>query len=101
MKVDIFNQYVEAITKRYAISEQDFFSDTKKNEVVDSRYMLYYLCINRPMKHKDVQHFMSTKGKPVTHSTIIHGVRKIQEYLKDDRDMSEVLHKINQEACVQ
>ena len=53
------------------------------------------------MKHKDVQHFMSTKGKPVTHSTIIHGVRKIQEYLKDDRDMSEVLHKINQEACVQ
>ena len=72
MKKDIFDNYAIAIAKQFHLTLDQMFDKTKKIEMVDARQMLYYLCMERPIRISYIQRFMEEKGLPVSHSTIIH-----------------------------
>jgi len=70
------------------------FTKTKKREMVDARQMLYYLCMERPIRISYIQRFMEEQGHSVCHSTIIHGYKKAKEMIDKDQDFKDVVSKL-------
>ena len=70
---------------------EDMFEKTKKRENVDARQILYYLCMERPIRISYIQRFMEDQGHPVSHSTIIHGYKKAKQLIDSDDDYNEIL----------
>ena len=94
MKQEIFNQYTEKVAEAFGIDQGDLFIKDKRQHIADARHMLYYLCINRPMKIVFIQKYMLERGYDIKHSSIIHGVSKIEDKLKTDRDYVDIIRSI-------
>lgn len=91
MKNDIFNQYVDRIVELFEISREELFSKSKRRDIVDARYLLYYLCHKRPMTLSYIQKFMKANGYEIQHSSVIHGINTTMERVKNDTDYSQVV----------
>ena len=50
MKKDIFEIYANAVAKQFHLNLDQMFSDTRRRDIVDARQMLYYLCMERPIR---------------------------------------------------
>ena len=94
MKKDIFDGYAIAIAKQFHLTLDQMFDKTKKREIVDARQMLYYLCMERPIRISYIQRFMEEQGHSVAHSTIIHGYKKAKELIDSDQDFKDVVNKL-------
>ena len=79
MKSDVFNQYVDRISELFKIEKKDLFIKSKKQELVDARHLLYYLCSNRPMKLIYIEKYMEENGYNIKHNSIIHGINSIEK----------------------
>ena len=93
MKREVFNQYVVLVSDLFRISIADLFKKSKKREHVDARHMLYYLCATRPMRIKWIQEFMSERGYEIAHSSIIHGVKMVEDKVDTDRDYKAIIKR--------
>lgn len=100
MKQDVFNQYVERISHLFNVSEEELFSKSKKRELVDARHLLYYLCSQRPMRINYIQKYMNDKGYVIQHSSIIHGIKVIEEKLKNDNDYVSIVKDIQRAVFI-
>jgi|TARA_R100000479_G_C6311208_1_gene174085 chromosomal replication initiation ATPase DnaA len=89
-----FNTYAEAVAKQFELNLSSIFKKTKKREVVDARQMLYYLCMERPIRISYIQRFLQDNGYDVAHSTIIHGYKKAKQMIDNDEDFKEVIKQI-------
>jgi len=98
MKRQIFNQYVSLVTDLFRMETEDLFKKSKKRERVDARHMLYYLCATRPMRIRYIEEFMKENGYIITHSTIIHGIKCMEEKIDTDKDYNIIVKRI--ELCV-
>ena len=94
MKKDIFDGYAKAIAQQFHLTLDQMFNKTKKREMVDARQMLYYLCMERPIRISYIQRFMEEQGHSVCHSTIIHGYKKAKEMIDKDQDFQDVITKL-------
>lgn len=94
MKKDIFDAYATAIAKQFHLTLDQMFNKTKRREIVDARQMLYYLCMERPIRISYIQRFMEDQGHSVAHSTIIHGYKKAKELIDKDKDFQDVVTQI-------
>ena len=97
MKQLIFNQYVEKISDTFNVTKEEMFEKNKKRNVVESRYMLYYMCFNRPMKIERIKEYMASGGYMISHRTIIYGIDQIQERSKFDIDYMDVVKELTKE----
>jgi chromosomal replication initiation ATPase DnaA len=100
MKSDIFNQYVERVTDLFGISKDKFFSKSKERELVDARYLLYYLCYKRPMGINYIQKYMDESGYTIKHSTIIYGISTVEKRVKDDNDYLQIVKDIQKAVFI-
>lgn len=100
MKQDVFNQYVERIADLFNISKEEFFSKSKKRELVDARHLLYYLCSQRPMRINYIQKYMTDSGYIIQHSSIIHGIKVVEERLNRDNDYVSVVKDIQRAVFI-
>ena len=91
MKKDIFDSYAKAIASQFHLTLDQMFDKTKKREIVDARQMLYYLCMERPIRISYIQRFMEEQGHSVAHSTIIHGYKRAKEMIDQDKDFKHVV----------
>lgn len=98
MKKRIFDQYVSEVCKRYDIDPTELFSQTKKRDIIEARYMLYYLCYNRPMKNSEIVRYMFDNGFVVTPRNINYGIERMRDNVRDDEDYEYVINKIKE--CV-
>ena len=89
MKKDIFDAYASAIADQFHLSLDQMFTKTKRRDIVDARQMLYYLCMERPIRISYIQRFLEEHGHTTTHSTIIHGYKKAKELIESDQDFQE------------
>jgi chromosomal replication initiation ATPase DnaA len=71
------------------------FAKSKKRSVVDARQLLYFLCVNRDMRYTTIQEYLLERGVVVSHTTIIHGVKQMQERMNEDRDIVSIINTIN------
>jgi len=100
MKSDVFNQYVDRVTELFRIEKADLFTKSKKQELVDARHLLYYLCANRPMKLIYIEKYMAENGYEIKHNSIIHGINSVENKLTNDEDLSSVIKDIEKAVYI-
>jgi chromosomal replication initiation ATPase DnaA len=100
MKSDVFNQYVDRVTELFKIEKAELFTKSKKQELVDARHLLYYLCVNRPMKLIYIEKYMAENGYNIKHNSIIHGVNSVESKLADDEDLASVIKSIQKAVYI-
>ena len=94
MKKPIFNAYADAIAKEFHLSLEELFDKDKKGELVDARQMLYWLCMERPIRISYIRTFMGEHGFDASHSTIIHGYRQAKKLIDSDPDYKKLIKDI-------
>ena len=94
MKHEIFNQYVAKIAKLYRVEESEMFVRSRKQEMVDARHMLFYLCISRPIPAYSIKSYMAERGLSIQQSAINNGVRKIEKNISEDSDYARIISDI-------
>jgi chromosomal replication initiation ATPase DnaA len=94
MKNEIFNDYVERIVGLYKIPKEDIFSKIKRTDVVDARQMLFYLCNRRNISHTQIKRYLIDEGLEMTISTILHGIKVMEEKISNDSDYKQIINKI-------
>ena len=70
------------------------FTSTRRGDIVDARQMLYYLCMERPIRISYIQRFLESYDFKVTHSTIIHGYNKAKDLISNDTDVNDLVQEI-------
>jgi len=94
MKQNIFDTYANAVAKQFHLTLDQMFSKSQRRDIVDARQMLYFICMERPIRLSYIQRFMEENGCDVTHSTIIHGYKRAKQLIEEDSDYKEVVRQI-------
>ncbi|MCP4551871.1 MAG: hypothetical protein GY834_07505 [Bacteroidetes bacterium] len=94
MKKQIFDDYATAVAKKFHLTLDEMFTSTRRGDIVDARQMLYYLCMERPIRISYIQRFLETYDFKVTHSTIIHGYNKAKDLISNDTDVNDLVQEI-------
>jgi len=97
MKKQIFKSYAEKISTLYDIKLSSLFKKNKTREIVEARHMLYYLCKERNMKIIQIKSFMQEQGYKTAHTTIMYGIKVVEQNKKIDQDYQEFINNINNE----
>jgi|TARA_R110000822_G_scaffold164351_1_gene304691 chromosomal replication initiator protein len=100
MKKQIFDDYATAVAKTFHLTLDEMFTSSRRGDIVDARQMLYYLCMERPIRISYIQRFLESYDFKVTHSTIIHGYNKAKELVESDDDVNEMVNGILKEVNV-
>lgn len=86
MKEEIFDSYVDKVTDKFGVTKSEVFEKNKKQQIVDARHILYYLCKIRPMKLVHIEQHMKRNGYHVAASSISHGIDKVNRDMYLDPD---------------
>ena len=70
------------------------FENSKKRDVVDARQMLYYACMERPIRLSYIKKFLKEYGYDVQHSTIIHGYKQAKNLIDNDPDFKKMIEEV-------
>tara|TARA_R100001510_G_C7549890_1_gene134107 strand:+ start:98 stop:391 length:294 start_codon:yes stop_codon:yes gene_type:complete len=95
MKKAIFEKYATAVAKEFHLSEDEMFKRTRSRECVDARFLLYYLCMERPIRTSYIQKYLKERGLDICHSTILHGYKKAKELVDSDPDYKNLAKQIS------
>jgi len=95
MKREIFNKYATAVAKEFHLSEDEMFEGSRARECVDARFLLFYLCMERPIRTSYIQRYLKEKGLDMCHSTILHGYKKAKELVDTDPDYKNLAKEIS------
>tara|TARA_Y100000385_G_scaffold117395_1_gene122205 strand:- start:407 stop:706 length:300 start_codon:yes stop_codon:yes gene_type:complete len=96
MKKDIFDYYANSVAKQFNITLEQLYTQTKVSHIVDARQILYYLCIERPIKKSYIKTFLQEQGYEVSHSTMEHGYKKALHLIESDPDFLTMVKDIQQ-----
>jgi len=94
MKYKIFEQVAINIAKHLDITPQELFEKNQETHLVMGRHFLYHICHERGMKVADIQKYMHKNNHPITHPTILYGLEKMEEHLKD-LDLKKIVDKVS------
>tara|TARA_R100000935_G_scaffold29558_1_gene49904 strand:- start:13314 stop:13610 length:297 start_codon:yes stop_codon:yes gene_type:complete len=97
MKKEIFDKYATAIAEQFHLNLDEMFDKSRRRDLVDARQLLFYLCLERPIRVSYVQKFMEDNGCKIAHSTIIHGYKQAKALIDADKDYLHMIEKINKE----
>ena len=98
MKHQIFNIYVQKVCDIFSIEEELLFEKIKRQDVVDARHLLYYLCSQRFMKVVYIMEYMAEKGYVIGNSSVQYGINAVKKRAKKDADYKTFIKEINNEA---
>ena len=94
MKKQIFDDYATAVAEKFHLTLDEMFTSGRKQHIVDARQILYYVCMERPIRIANIKRFLKTYDFDVTHPTILHGYEKAKKMIKEDEDVSELINEI-------
>ena len=66
MKKQIFDDYATAVAKTFHLTLDEMFTSSRRGDIVDARQMLYYLCMERPIRISYIQRFLESYDFKVT-----------------------------------
>lgn len=96
MKKILFDQFVERIAQVFGLKDPSaIFMRTKRQDVVDARQMLFFLCYDRGISLADILRLMADKGLPLKHPAVLNGIRKIKEKVESDPDYKFFIDKVH------
>lgn len=95
MKQEILEGFLNAILTTFSIDREAFFTKSKRRDLADARYFLYYLCKHRPINMATIKRFMADNGYTIENGTILHGVNTLTSKIENDDDYFMALQRIN------
>jgi chromosomal replication initiation ATPase DnaA len=94
MKEEVFNQYVERVCSLFNISNEEFFSKSRKRNFVDARHLVFFLCSRRNILVVSVKKFMENNNHEIFRTSITHGIKNISKKVEEDRDYKVIVNDI-------
>ena len=85
MKNRIFNLYVNFICNECNISREQFFTKSGKTIYSTPRFMLYYICKERPIRMTEIKKRIESCNFNVERANIEYGINKISK--SKDKDV--------------
>jgi hypothetical protein len=98
MKKEIFYEYVNQVSIMFEIDREILFTKTKKRDVVDARYLIYYLAIERKINVIYIQQYMLDGGYDTNHSSVCRGINVVRKKVESDVDYIDIINKLNSEV---
>jgi len=86
MKKGIFNAYVKLICDGIGISREELLSKSRNRELAQARYILYYLCHQRPITIKKIIKLLDEEEFSVGYESVRGGIRTISNGLENGKD---------------
>ena len=96
MKKQIFDYYAMSIADQFNITLEEMFTQTKTSHIVDARQLLYWLCIERPIKKSYIKTFCQNNGYDVSYSTLRHGYKSAKILIGSDPDFKAMVTSIQE-----
>ena len=96
MKEKIFDYYAISIANQFNITLEEMFTQTKASHIVDARQLLYWLCIERPIKKSYIKTYLKENGYEVSHSTLVYGYRQAKKLIDSDPDFKSMVTTIQE-----
>ncbi len=85
---------IEQVSKLFRVREEDITSKRKTKEIVIPRQISIYLCKNlTELSYNKIGEWFGGKD----HSTIIHAIKKVEQYIADDADMKNKIDKLTKD----
>jgi len=94
MNYSIFQSYIDNITQEFHVSQEYIFSDGQERKKTEPRQLFFYLCRLKGIPIVTVQKFLKEIDFPMHHSTIIQGIKKVEDNIDDD--YSQLIDKLCQ-----
>jgi len=76
------------------VAKNDLFTATKKQDIVDARQMLFWLCRDAGISVSYIQKYVKHNGLSITHSTIIHGVNRMSTIMEADDYVNDLMKSL-------
>jgi len=86
MKKGIFIAYVKLVCEGMNITNEELFSKTRNREVANARFILYYLCYERPMTVNQIVSLMYDEGYYISYESVRRGTQVISQKLNLKED---------------
>ena len=88
---------IEVVAEHFGVSTEDITSKKRNYEFVQPRQVVMYLC--RKLTDTSYVNIGKLLGKK-DHTTIIHGVNKIEDELKNNDELASKVETIKKKICV-
>jgi hypothetical protein len=95
MKKELFQSILNQILKKYGISKEELYEKTKMPDIVNARYLLFYVCIMKGISTSRLQILLKEDGFTMTIATIAKGVKEMEKRIVEDADYSKIISSIN------
>ena len=88
---------IDVVAEHFGVSPADITSKKRNSEFVQPRQVVMYLC--RKLTDTSYVNIGKLLGKK-DHTTIIHGVNKIEDELKSNEELNSKIETIKKKICV-
>ena len=88
---------IEVVAEQFGVAPEDITSKKRNSEIVLPRQVFMYLC--RKLTETSFVNIAKIIGKK-DHTTIIHGVNKIEDELKKNEELNNKIETIKKKICV-
>ena len=88
---------IEVVAEQFGVSPEDITSKKRNSEFVQPRQVVMYLC--RKLTDTSYVNIGKLLGKK-DHTTIIHGVNKIEDELESNQELAYKIETIKKKICV-
>lgn len=95
MKKELFQSILSQILKKYGISKQEFYEQTKMPDIVNARYLLFYVCRTKGISVSRIERLLKDDGFEMSYATIFRGIKAMEKRIIEDADYSRIISSIN------
>lgn len=95
MKKELFQSILLQILKKYQVSKEEFYEQTKMPDVVNARYLLFYICAMKGMSPSRIRRLLKDDGFNMTYATIFRGIKQMEKRILEDADYAKIISSIN------
>ena len=94
MNHKLFQQISRVVSEHTLVPESEIFTYSRKQAVVDSRYLIMYISRHLEIKNIYIQRFFHAAGVEICYGILFHAFRRIEEGIKNDALTREVVTEI-------
>jgi chromosomal replication initiation ATPase DnaA len=94
MNKKLFDKIIEQILNYYDISKYELYEQSKMPDVVNARYLLFYICELKGISISRTKKLLEDDGFIMTYATILRGAKAIKTRINENEEYKKVLETI-------
>lgn len=90
MKKVLFKKFAIAMAEKFGLTLDEMFATNRRLDVVQARWMLYYLCIERNIRIASIKKYLAEQGYKSSSTNISYGYKKACQLVATDSDYKQL-----------